>query len=248
MRKKIAIVQARLSSTRLPNKVLKNILTKPLIQHVIDRLNESQLIDQVVIATTTEDEDNLIVKWCQKNKVPFFRGDRDDVLSRFYFCAKENQASDIIRVTSDNPLTDPKIIDKTIEYYLEGDLDYCSNNLEKSYPHGLDVEVFNFGSLEKSHNESSDPVHREHVTQYIRQNKDLFNISAIKHSKDLSHIRVTMDENEDFQLIEIVMSLLSEKANLEELDALFEKYPALLNVNNGSKERHKTYNEGQGIN
>lgn len=247
MEKKLAIVQARLSSTRLQGKVLKKIVSKPLIKHVVDRLKRCNNIDQVVVATSKDSQDDLLVKWCEQNETPFFRGELEDVLCRFYECAREFNATHIVRVTSDNPLTDPAIVDRTIEHYLNNNLDYCSNNLEKSFPHGLDVEVLSFDSLEKSQKESSTKVHREHVTQYIRQNDEKFSISGIKCLKDLSHIRLTMDEDEDFQLIEIVMKLIGEDAELSQIEKLFEQYPALMNVNAGALNRHKDYNNGQGI-
>lgn len=243
----VAIIQARLSSTRYPQKVLLPLLGEPVISHVINGIKKSKLVNRVVVATTNLDEDMKIVKWCEENKVDFFRGDLHDVLSRFYHCAKLYNASHILRVTSDNPLVDSEIIDKTIEKLISEKADYAANNLVKTYPHGFDVELFTLKSLEIAFNQSTEKYDREHVTQYIRRQDKIFKIVNIRNEVDLHEIRLTLDEKEDFELIEIVMKLLDGKYSLRNVAILFEKYPSLKKINSNAKDRHHTYNKSQNI-
>lgn len=243
----IAIVQARLSSSRFPRKVLTPLLGKPVLAHVVNRIKKAQQIDNVVIATTNQDEDLEIVDWCKANHVTYFRGDLNDVLSRFYHCAQEFKATHIVRVTSDNPLVDPAIIDLTIAKLLNENADYVANNLEKTFPHGLDVEFFTMQALSEAFNKSKEAYEREHVTQYIRKNPLDFKISNLSSSVNLHDIRLTLDEKQDYELIEIVMKLLNEDVSLTNIQKLFEKYPSLKKINAESKARHQAYNSGQKI-
>jgi spore coat polysaccharide biosynthesis protein SpsF len=247
MEKVVAIVQARLSSTRLPRKVLRPLLSKPVLSHVVDRIRKVKRIDQVVIATTVNDDDQELVDWCKENNIDVFRGDLEDVLSRFYHCATQYEAQHIVRITSDNPLSDPKVIEETLEHYFKNKADYCANNLEKTYPHGLDVEVVSYSSLETSFKEAKETFELEHVTQFIRHRPDRFKIENKLSAKDYSNIRITCDEPEDFQLIKILLMALGEEATYEQISSLFDELPALRNMNMGSKERHKVYNDSQGI-
>ncbi len=247
MAKTVAIVQARLSSTRLPEKVLKPLLSKPVLAHVIDRLDQVNLIDEVVIATTIDKEDDPLIDWCKKNGKSYFRGDLTNVLSRFYYCANQYQADHIVRVTSDNPLVDPFLVEQTLKHYFKTKSDYCANNIVKSFPHGLDVEVFSFESLRASFEEAKEAFELEHVTQFIRHRVDRFKVENYLSPKPMSHIRITCDEPEDFQLIKIILKILGESANFHSIVKLFEELPALCNVNKSAKLRHKEYNDGQGI-
>lgn len=247
MGKVIAIVQARLSSTRLPRKVLRPLLSKPLLAHVIDRLHQAKLIDQVVVATTKEKDDDELVSWCEQNNHQFFRGSLDNVLSRFYHCATEFEANHIVRVTSDNPLADPEIIDQTIQYYFDTKADYCANNLVKKFPHGLDVEVFSYAGLKEAHENATEDFEKEHVTQYIRHRKDKYKISSYEASGEYNDIRITCDEDQDYQLIKIIMKILGEDAKSDEVIQLFRELPALKKINEDALKNHKTQNDKQGI-
>lgn len=243
----VAIVQARLGSTRFPGKVLTSLLGKEVLLHVIERIRASILVNKVVVATTDLSEDQMIVDWCLKNKIECFRGDLHDVLSRFYLCAQKYQATHIVRVTSDNPLADPKVIDLTIKKLLTEKADYAANNLIKSFPHGLDVEFFTMDALTQAHTHAKENYEREHVTQYIRHRPETYKLVNVKNETDVSDIRLTLDEKVDFQLIETVMKLLEGKTSLDRIIKLFEENPALKEINLNAKERHKNYNSSQNI-
>ena len=243
----IAIVQARMSSTRLPGKVLKTLLSKPVIKHVIDRLLSSKYIDQVVVATTHNYEDDKLAEWCKKNHIECFRGDSEDVLLRFYECGKKYEADGIVRVTSDNPLVDPVIIDKTIDLFYRQKADYGCNNLKKTFPHGLDVEVITKEGLHESHIKATEPFEREHVTQFIRHRPKKYHLCNLSSDENWHKIRLTLDDETDFQLIELVMVLLGEDAGFIALKDLFSKFPSLLKINLEARDWHADYNKNQNI-
>ncbi len=243
----VAIVQARMASTRLPGKVLKPLGEKVVLEHVLERLSLCKLIDKIVVATTLDSGDDELVEWCTNYGVSCFRGDRDDVLSRFYFCALEYKADEIIRVTSDNPLIDPTIVDKTIELRRSKDCDYTANNIEKTFPHGLDAEVISFKALEEAHLEASEPFEREHVTQFVRHRPERYNMANLSASANWHDIRVTLDEEDDHQLIEIIMKLIGEGANYADLKRIFTKYPLLKKINDRARDWHAGYNKREHI-
>ena len=189
MKKKIyAIIQARMSSSRLPGKVLKKIKQKPMLHYVIKQVKASKMVDEIIIVTTTEKEDKPIVDFCLKNKIKCFRGSKLDLLDRYYNCAKKYNCDPIVRVTSDCPIVDPEVIDLTISEFLKKKYDYISNNLEKikgkwensmcNYPQGMTVEVSSFNALKKAWNEAKKPSEREHVFPYIQFNPKKFNVNT----------------------------------------------------------------------
>ena len=245
--KTIAIVQTRMSSTRLPGKVLKSLSGKVVLDHVVDRLRKSKLIDQVIIATTTDEIDDQLVEWCNKKNVVCFRGDRSDVLSRYYECASKFNADEIIRITSDNPLIDPEIIDKVIMLRRKFDADYAANNIEKSFPHGLDVEVIKYQALAESHKNALKDFEREHVTQYVRYRPKQFKLVNLPSGGDWHNIRLTLDEDADRQLIEVVMRLLGNDLRFKDLIALFSEIPSLTRMNTEAREWHADYNKTENI-
>lgn len=212
----VCIVQARLGSTRLPGKVLKEICSKTVLEHDIDRLKQVKNLNKIVIATTTLEEDNKIEKLVTELGIDCFRGSSEDVLSRYYFAAKKYKADVVVRVTSDCPLIDYNISDKIIQYYLDNKdkYDYVSNTIERTYPRGLDTEVFSFESLEKSYNEAKKQYEREHVTPYIYQNADKFKMAQYKNERDYSNYRWTLDTEEDYKLINIIYNNLYKKNKL----------------------------------
>jgi spore coat polysaccharide biosynthesis protein SpsF len=201
--KVICIMQARVGSTRLPGKVLKKICGKTVLEHDIYRLRRVKNIDQIVIATTVEEKDIEIVKEAERLGVKYFRGSEEDVLSRYYLAAKENNADIVVRVTSDCPLLDSKVTDQTIRYLLENvdKFDYVSNTLEATFPRGLDTEVFTMNSLERAYKEAKLTREREHVTPYIYTKGNNFKLGCFKNKIDYSHYRWTLDTKEDFEFI-----------------------------------------------
>ncbi|MEM2890792.1 MAG: glycosyltransferase family protein [Candidatus Hadarchaeum sp.] len=239
MSKIVAIVQARMGATRLPGKVMADIVGKPLLWHVINRIKRAKLIGEIVIATTTDREDDVIEKWAKENNLKCYRGSADDVLDRFYQAAKKYGASIIVRVTADDPLKDPVLIDKVIRYYLEhkDKFDYVSNIIKPTYPEGLDVEVFPLKTLERAWREASTKVDREHVTTFIWNNPDKFRLANIEHvGEDISHLRWTLDYPEDLIFTREVYAKLYKKGEvflMEDVLNLLKRCPELAKINAG---------------
>ncbi len=239
----VCIVQARIGSTRLPAKVLKKICGKTVLEHDIDRLKRVKNIDNIVIATTTLERDNIIIEEAKRLNVSYFRGSEEDVLSRYYYAAIENKADVIVRVTSDCPLIDSEVTEKIIQYYLDNNTkyDYVSNTIDRTYPRGLDTEVFSFKALEKAFNEAESLRDKEHVTPYIWDNPRIFRLAQYKNKVKYSHLRWTLDTKEDFQLISGIYDKLyskkENKFNMNDILNLYKKYPELLKINENIKQK-----------
>lgn len=201
----LAIIQARMGSTRLPGKVLKPILDKPIIDYQVERVKQSKALDQVIIATSNNVKDDAIIYWCEANSIPYYRGDEADVLGRYYEAAKQFSASTIVRLTGDCPIIDSNIIDRVIIDYLKEGTSYCSNTIKRSFPRGMDTEVFSMDALERANFEAESPLDREHVTPYIRNHFSTFNVL---NNTDYSNYRWTVDTKEDFQLIKKIITEL----------------------------------------
>ena len=231
----IAIVQARMGSTRLPGKVMLNLLGQPMLVHDIERIKRSKRINEIVIATTTDSSDEIIVQLCQDRGWLYFRGSELDVLDRYYHCAKKYCADVVVRLTSDCPLIEPTIIDRVIEAFMDHspDMDYFCNFIpQRTFPRGLDTEVISFDALEKSWKEDSNPLLREHVTQYILQNPEKFRISGITNDCNLSHLRWTVDTKEDFQLVQEIYTYYGHNHfSWVDVLSLLEKKPELSSIN-----------------
>jgi spore coat polysaccharide biosynthesis protein SpsF len=233
----VCVVQARTGSTRLPGKVLKKICGKTVLQHVIDRLKKVKNMDKIVIATTLLEKDNAIVEEAERLNVHHFRGSEPDVLSRYYYAARENSADVVVRITSDCPLIDNEVTEKVIQYYADNNskYDYVSNTIDRTYPRGLDTEVFSFNALEKAFNEAESERDREHVTPYIWDNPKMFKIYQYKNKVNYSNLRWTLDTMKDFELISgIYDKLYSQKGNkfnMNDILNLYKKYPELAKVN-----------------
>jgi spore coat polysaccharide biosynthesis protein SpsF len=238
----LIVIQARMGSTRLPGKHLKIILNRPLVSFLIERLRAVQLADALVMATTTNTLDNALVEFCKTEDVPYFRGSEEDVLDRFYQCAKKYQADVVVRVTADCPLIDPAIIDQTIQRFLEKfpHLDFVTNVAKRSYPRGMDVEVFSFKSLEKVAQAAKQPAEREHVTPYYYRHPELFKTDSVFQEKDDSHFRLTVDTTEDLDLISLVLKTIYPKKpsfTLSDLLELFHKHPDWMEINAQVKQK-----------
>ncbi len=239
-----AIIQARVGSTRLPNKIFKEICNKPILWHVINRVKNAKLINNIVVATTILKEDDLTEEFCNNNAIKCFRGSSEDVLSRYYEAAKKFNADLIVRITSDCPFIDPVIIDNMlvefINHFEKEKIDYLSNTIVRTFPRGLDVEVFPFPILEKVHYEAKKDFEREHVTPYIYLNPDMFNMKNYKNDVDYSNYRWTVDTIEDYNLVKIVYNCLFKEDEiflLEDILRLFKERPELNEINKDIKQK-----------
>jgi len=200
MSKLLAIVQARCGSTRLPRKIFKNLSNRPLIWHVVNRLKYSKFINQTIVATTMNSEDDELVNWCIENDVLFYRGEVNDVLSRFHGAAIKFNAKDIIRVTADDPFKDPFIIDEVAEFYFHQNLDFAYNNKPATFPEGLDVEIFSIKALKLAQSLSTDNFEREHMTQFFFRNPIIFKQLNYSQENDESYFRWTIDTLNDYEM------------------------------------------------
>jgi spore coat polysaccharide biosynthesis protein SpsF len=236
----ILIIQARTTSTRLPQKVLKHLPYNSIttvLEQVIRRAKKCRMVNEVIVATTTDEEDNQIVKIAENNDIRYFRGSRDDVLSRYYFAAKMAKADIVVRITSDCPCIDPKVIDRLITHHINGGFHYSSNTIKRTFPHGLDAEVFNFDVLEEAHFNANKPFEREHVCPYMyTTNKDRFKLGFIEAQKEeyAPDIRITLDTEEDYALLCAVFDYLYDKDNffnVVDIVKLFEAKPWLKLIN-----------------
>ncbi len=230
----LCIVQARSSSSRLPGKVLKPILGKPMILHELERLRRSKRIDKIVLATSQDDSDNILARIVAESGVEVHRGSLDDVLDRYYQCAKPYQPDHVVRITGDCPVIDWRIVDEVIEKHLEEGNDYTS--LSEEYPDGLDTEVVRFLALEQAWKEARLLSEREHVTLYIRNHAKEFQCGKMTCPQNLNQMRWTVDEPQDFEFIWQVYEELyssNEDFAMQEILRLLEKRPELLAVNQG---------------
>lgn len=233
----VAIIQARMGSSRLPGKVLKPIMDKPLLAYQVERVKQAKHIDEIVIATSTKTKDDPLITWCESSNLSYFRGEEEDVLGRYYEAAKQFSADVIIRLTGDCPIIDPRIIDTVISRFLSSRVTYASNTIHRTYPRGMDTEIFSMGSLEKAHHLASLPFEREHVTPYIRKH---YPTLSVKHTIDYSNHRWTVDTLEDFKLIQrIVQELypINPNFSMEDVIQLLEENPSWILWNQHIKQR-----------
>ena len=237
----VAIIQARMGSTRFPGKMLKLLGDKPLIWHVVHRVQQATLVDKVVLATSINKNNKPLVQEVQSYGVDCFVGDENDVLDRFYQCAKKFKASTIVRVTGDCPFIDPEVIDAVISLFKKNALDYASNVLPPTYPDGLDVEVFSFAALEKAWKEAKLQSEREHVTPYIWKNETIFKRMTHKNKEDLSSIRLTVDEEKDLVLVNTIIQKIGKPDfRLKDIMKVIRENPTFLKINKGI-ERNEGY-------
>jgi spore coat polysaccharide biosynthesis protein SpsF len=242
--KVVAIIQARMGSTRLPNKVLADVNGQPMLRILINRLKHAPELDAIVIATTNNPHDDVLEDWSKKEGIPCFRGSENDVLDRFYACAKKYQADVIVRITADDPLKDSGIIGQLVTHLIQNaSLDYYSNTIKPSYPEGLDIEVFRFSALTLAHKQAKSLSEREHVTPYIWKNPHIFSLENLEFERDLSHWRWTVDKPEDLAFIRAIWSQFSDKPNTSflEIIAYIDENPKLMAINAFKTIRNEGY-------
>lgn len=234
----LAIIQARMASTRLPGKMLADIEGQPMLWHVVNRTKHSSLVDRLIVATSVNSGDDLIFQFCVRNNIECFRGSEDDVLDRFYQAAKATNADSVIRLTGDCPLIDAGLIDKVAHRYTTGDFDYVTNSLRYTYPDGLDVEVFSFKALERAWREAKSPREREHVVSYFKYSGK-FKITNVDNPEGIfgQDYRWSVDEPVDLEFVREVYRRLSGRKNFdfgmdEVLNLLYEN-PEMADINTG---------------
>ncbi len=201
----VAIIQARMGSTRLPGKVLKPILGQSMLSLLVSRVVKAKQVDRIVVATSVSPKDDLIVD--EVGKIPnliCFRGSEEDVLARYYEAAIFSQADIILRVTADNPFFHAPTADKLINL-VQQEADYATNNFERrTFPYGIDLEAFTSTALSKAYFEAKTPFQREHVTPYIRDNQDMFVIRSLQWKDDCSSLRLTVDTPDDYERAKVI--------------------------------------------
>ena len=231
----LAILQARMSSSRLPGKVLKPILGRPMILLQIERIRDARRVDRLVVATSTDASDDVLVERCAADGVECERGSLDDVLDRFYQVALKFVPAHVIRLTGDCPLIDPDVLDAVIAFHIDGGFDYTSNALDEiTFPNGLDVEVMRFACLERTWKEARFPSEREHVTPYVYNHRGLFHLGCYSGEPNLSNLRWTVDEPEDLEFVRRIYEALypiNPTFRTRDILALLKHEPALGSIN-----------------
>ena len=240
----IAIIQARMSSTRLPGKVLLDLGGRPVLERMIERVKRAKNVTETVVATTTDPSDDAIVELCQKLGTPVFRGSLPDVLDRYYQCALEYKADYVVRLTGDCPLIDPELIDEVIYGLFDPPEDFSCNRLPppfgRTFPIGLDVEACTFQALENAWKNATEKHQREHVMPYLYETPGKFQVIQLQNDEDYGDMRWTLDTPQDLELLREVIKRLGGRNDFswEEVLELFLKDPDLAKIN--SSVQHKT--------
>jgi len=229
----VAIIQARMGSSRLPGKVSMDLGGETVLGRVVRRLQRSRHISKIVVATTTVPADEVIVAECDRLEVLCFRGSEHDVLDRYYQAARANAADAVVRITSDCPLIDPELVDETVEVFGDKHADYASNVFPRTYPRGLDTEVFSFDALDRAWREAREAHQREHVTPYLYEHPQIFKLASLSGAADYSRYRWTLDTLEDLELLRTIYSRFHGRDDFswKEVLRLMEREPELAELN-----------------
>ncbi len=234
--KTVAIVQARMTSSRLPGKILRPVLGKPLLELLVERLKRARRVDQVVIATTTNDTDDEVEALTERLGIGCFRGSEHDVLARVLGAAHAHQVDVIVEITGDCPLIDFEVIDKLVEVHQANDFDYVANVLKRTFPRGLDTQVFATSVLEEVARLTDDPTDHEHVSLYIYEHPERFKLHNLESGlpEEFWDLRLTVDTPDDFELIRRIYEALysaNPAFTIHDIVALFQRRPELRAVN-----------------
>lgn len=235
----VAIVQARMGSTRLPGKVLQDLGGATMLERVVSRVRRSRLAGEILVATTTQPEDEAIVAESGRLGVAVFRGSEQDVLDRYYQAARQARAEVVLRITADCPFTDPALLDELLLAFLGHRPDYASNCLTRSYPRGLDAEVMTFAALSRAWREASKPYQREHVTPYLYENPSQFKLLSVAGEEDDSECRWTVDTAEDLEFARAVYLHFQNKEDFgwRDVRSLAAAQPELAEINRHVRQK-----------
>lgn len=238
-----AIIQARMGSSRLPGKILKEVLGKPLLAFQMERVQRVARLDDIVVATTDCLRDDAVVSFCKANKLSYFRGSEEDVLKRYYDAALHLKADVVVRMTSDCPLIDPSLINKVIQTHFlhHHRLQYTSNIIVRTLPRGMDTEVFTFDALKEAYENAENKKDREHVTRYILHHPSIFKLFNVPNEKDYSDHRWTVDTEEDFHFIKKILGTLyphKPKFTMKDIINLLGKHPEWKLINSQIQQKN----------
>jgi len=260
--KTIAIIQARLGSSRLPGKVLLDIAGQPMLSRVVARLRRSALLDGLVVATTVDASDDLLVEFCRERGYDCLRGSQFDVLGRYYQAAKELHAGRVVRITADCPVIDPLLVDQAVQEFVRSDVDFAANRLPppfgRTFPIGLDIEICSFKALERAWQEADQPYQREHVMPYLYEDASLekisptlsrattgrnFKVLLLNHVPDYGTLRWTVDTPADLEFMQQVYAHFDGRDDFSWLDVLklVQEHPEIASIN--AEEKHKTLHD-----
>lgn len=233
-----------MGSTRLPGKVLKDIGGESMLARVVRRAQRATLLDDVVVATTVNQADEAIIEECRRLGVSAYRGSEEDALDRYYQASKFHRAETVVRITSDCPLIDPDIVGQLIEAFLDKQPDYASNCLRRTYPRGLDAEVITAAALGRAWREAAEPHERVHVSSYIYQRPEQFDLLSVEGDADFSDYRWTVDTSEDLDFVRLIYARLGNRDTFSWNDILdvLSLHPELMEMNR--HVRQKSLHEG----
>jgi spore coat polysaccharide biosynthesis protein SpsF len=231
----VCTIEARMTSSRLPGKVLLEAAGKPLLEHMIERLRRARGLEAIVIATTAEASSDPIAELADRLGVGCFRGSEHDVLARVLGAADDHGADVIVETSGDCPLIDPEVVDRVLDRFLDGGVDYCSNTLERTYPRGMDVQVFPTAVLAEVAGLTDDPADREHVSLYIYEHPERYRLrSVVSERPETAEVRLTVDMPEDYALIREIFEVLYPRDpafGLDAILALLDERPELAALN-----------------
>lgn len=237
--KTVAVIQARMGSSRLPGKVMRNLGGRSVLAQVVERVASAGAVSEIVVATTDKPADDVIVAEAAKIGVSSFRGSEDDVLSRYWGAAREAGADVVVRVTSDCPLYDGAILQSMLNRFHEGSgqIDYLSNSLRRTFPRGLDTEIFTFAVLERAFHEARELAEREHVTPFLYRHPELFRLDSFEDSVDRSNLRWTLDTEDDWRFVSAIYERLGSNFSTQDVLSLLESAPDLLLLNSHIEQK-----------
>jgi spore coat polysaccharide biosynthesis protein SpsF len=233
MSRTVAILQARMGSSRLPGKILRDLRGEPMMARVVSRARRAKTLDEVVIATTTLAGDDAVEKLAAQRGWPVYRGSPDDLTDRYYQAALKHGATTVVRITCDCPMIEPEVVDRTVSFFRQSGADYASNGLPpRTFPRGLDTEVFTFAALERAWREDKNPAWREHATPYIYRHPEVFKLAGLVNETDHSAMRWTVDTPEDMAFVtKIYEAFGDDRFTWTEALALLKKHPEWLEIN-----------------